>query len=162
DPNRFARRPGLQLGDPVVVHGYQEFAVDARSIVPLPTDPPLARKRVLVQRYFDRDFMAGKSFLDIGANGGFFSFWAAQQGAAKVTALDMDETYVELVRTVAAHTRLSRVRPVRTKVQDFDGQADVALAFAMIHWLYSCTANYGSLDAVVGKLASLTRDLLVV
>ena len=164
DPNRFARKPSLELelGEPVVVHGYQEFVLDARDIRPLPVDPPLGRKRDLVQRYFNRPFMAGRSFLDVGANGGFFSFWAAQMGASQVTALDMDSSYIAMIEKVAVHTGLTQVRPVEAKVQDFEGQADLVLAFAMVHWLYSCTANYGSLDAVVGKLARLTRDLLVV
>jgi hypothetical protein len=161
DPNRFARPASVELGDPVVVHGYQEFAVTARSIRPLPTDPPLAQKRNLVERYFNREFMAGKSFLDLGANGAFFSFWAAQCGASPVTAVDLDATYVDIVSRVAAHTGLG-VRAALAKVQDWEEPADVAFAFALVHWLYSCTANYGSLDGVIGKLASLTRELLVV
>jgi hypothetical protein len=162
DPNRYARPPSIELGSPTRVHGYQEFTLSETEVTPLPIDAPLETKRGLVQRYFEPSFMKGKTLLDIGANAGFFSFWALHSGAAGAVALDMDERYINLVTLAAKHHHIAGIRPCLVKAQDWEEPADLVLAFAMIHWLYSCTAAYGSLDAVIDKLADLTRHTLIV
>ncbi|MBK8619807.1 MAG: protein kinase family protein [Anaerolineales bacterium] len=45
---------------------------------------------------------------------------------------------------------------------DWKEPADVVVALALVHWIYSCTALIGSLDAVVEKLAGLTKYMLIV
>lgn len=162
DPNRFARPAGIELGSPLVIHGYQEYRLTPGEVIPSPEDAALERKRALVDRFFRKENLSGRSVLDLGANGGFFSFWARQQEAAEVVALDMDEAYLRLVRAAQERVGLDRIRVVHGKVQDWHEPADVVLAFALVHWLYSCTAAYGSLEAVVAKLSSLTRHLLIV
>ncbi len=161
-PNKFARAPGIELGKGISIHGYQEFKIQDGVVSPLPLDAPLRCKRHLAAPYFSPEFLGGKTLLDIGANGGFFSFWACQAGASQVVSLDMDETYLGLIRKAQAHLGWQKIRPVNCYVQDWEEPADVVLAFAMIHWLYSCTANFGSLEAVVAKLATLTRELLLI
>jgi O-antigen biosynthesis protein len=158
DPNRYARTAALEL----IVHGYQEYSITKNTIVPSPVDVPLNRKQELIKRYFRADFIKNKSLLDIGANGGFFDFWAEQSGAGRITALDIDEKYLENISKVKAFWNFENVRTVKANVQDWEEPADIVLAFAMIHWLYSCTSSYGSLDAVIKKLADLTNNLLVV
>jgi len=161
-PNKFARPPGIQVSrNAITVHGYQEFTISAEKIKPLSIDEPLRRKRKLVQVFFEPEFLTGKTVLDIGANGGFFSLWACQNGASGVVSLDMDQAYLDLIRKAQDALGWKQIRPINEKVQNWDEPADLVLAFAMIHWLYSCTANYGTLDAVVGKLASLTRSVLL-
>jgi predicted RNA methylase len=109
-PNQYARPSGLELGPETLIHGYQEFRLTAKTVEPLPQDPPLARKRQLLSPIFDSDFLAGKTLLDLGANGGFFTFWGRQRGAKDVVALDMDENYVSLIRTAQAHLGLNGTR----------------------------------------------------
>ena len=152
-PNKFARPPGIEAdGAEVTIHGYQEFKISLRNMMPKPMDHPLRRKKKLVQVYFEREFLAGKTVLDIGANGGFFSLWAAQSGASEVVALDMDETYLSLIRQAQQALGWKQIRRINERVQNWEEPADLVLAFAMVHWLFSCTANFGSLEAVVAKL----------
>jgi hypothetical protein len=161
-PNKFARPPGIEVeAGRVTIHGYQEFQLSERRIKPLPIDQPLQRKEELAGAFFNPEFLTGRTVLDIGANGGFFSLWACRNGASQVVSLDMDEVYLDLIRQAQTAFGWKTIRPVNTKVQDWDEPADLVLAFAMVHWLYSCTANYGSLDAVVRKLAGLSRSVLL-
>jgi 2-polyprenyl-3-methyl-5-hydroxy-6-metoxy-1,4-benzoquinol methylase len=60
---------------PLTIHGYQEYEIRAGKVSPLREDTLLRRKQQLAARFFRPSFIAGKSLLDIGANGGFFSFW---------------------------------------------------------------------------------------
>jgi hypothetical protein len=161
-PNKFARAPGIELGKGITIHGYQEFQIQDGMVSPLPLDAPLRRKQHLAAPYFSPEFLGGKTLLDIGANGGFFSFWACLAGASQVVSLDMDEAYLGLIRKAQTRLGWQKIRTVNRYVQDWEEPADVVLAFAMIHWLYSCTANFGSLEAVAAKLAALTGKLLLV
>jgi len=145
-----------------VIHGYQEFAIRDRQGLPIALDAPLQRKARLAKPYFNPEFMAGRTLLDVGANGGFFCFWARRVGAGRAVALEMDEAYTDLIRKAQAHLGRNEVETANGRVQDWEHPSDVVLAFAMVHWLYACTANYGSLDAVIAKLAGLTRELLLV
>src|SRR5438552_12243683 len=47
------------------------------------------------------DDLTGKSVLDIGCNGGFYSIQMKQRGAARVVAIDTDETYLAQARFAA-------------------------------------------------------------
>jgi tRNA A-37 threonylcarbamoyl transferase component Bud32/precorrin-6B methylase 2 len=161
-PNKFARAPGIELGSTVTVHGYQEYEIQPGKVTPLREDAQLRRKRQLVAPYFAPRFLTGKTLLDIGANGGFFSIWACQAGAKRVVALDLDKAYLSLIGQVQDHLGMPQIQRVNCRVQDWQESADVVLAFAMVHWLYSCTAGYGSLEAVINKLARLSRLVLLV
>jgi tRNA (mo5U34)-methyltransferase len=46
--------------------------------------------------------LAGKSVLDIGCNGGFYSIEMKRRGAARVVGIDFDETYLGQARFAAA------------------------------------------------------------
>lgn len=162
-PNKFARPPGIDLqAGRVTIHGYQEFQVSKRKIKPLPIDRPLQRKKELAGPFFNPEFLGGKTLLDIGANGGFFSLWACRNGARQVVSLDMDGAYLKLIRQAQNAFGWKNIRPIKAKVQDWEEPSDVVLAFAMVHWLYSCTADYGTLDAVIEKLARLSNVVLLV
>src|ERR1700677_487025 len=163
-PNKFARGPGIKrrIRGGITVHGYQEFQLSKRKIKPLPIDQPLQRKKELTQIFFSPEFLAGKKVLDIGANGGFFSLLACRNGASQVVSLDMDEAYLNLIRQAQTAMGWTNIRPINAQVQDWEEPGDLVLAFAMVHWLYSCTANYGSLAAVVEKLAALSRSILLI
>ena len=162
-PNKFARPPGIEVRPGrVTIHGYQEFRISPEKIEPLRIDQPLRIKRKLVQSIFNPDYLTGKTVLDIGANGGFFSLWACHNGARQVVSLDMDEAYLDLIRQAQTAFGWQNIRTIHARVQDWDEPADLVLAFAMVHWLYSCTANYGSLEAVVEKLAGLSRSLVLI
>jgi predicted Ser/Thr protein kinase len=162
-PNKFARPPGIEVrADCVTIHGYQEFQLSRRGIKPLPIDKPLRRKEELTGCFFSPEFLTGKTVLDVGANGGFFSLTACRNGASQVVSLDMDKTYLDLIRQAQTVFGWKNIRLINAKVQDWKEPADLVVAFAMVHWLYSCTANYGSMEAVVGKLAGLSRAILLI
>jgi len=146
----------------VTIHGYQEFQLTEHTITPLPMDQPLRRKAELASPFVKPEFLSGRTVLDIGANGGFFSFWTHLNGAKEVVSLDMDEAYLNLIRRAQSALGWTKIRVVNAKVQDWKEPFDLVFAFAMVHWLYSCTANYGSLNGVVEKLAALSRSILLV
>jgi hypothetical protein len=163
DPNRRARPARLEIHDGVAVfHGYQEFEATRSGVRVLEEDTILERKRRLLAPFFCPRYLRGRVLLDLGANGGFFCFWGLQSGAAGAIALEMDDQYVAMLEQARSHLQIGNLKVVKGIVGEWGTSAEVVLALALIHWIYSCTEAFGSLDAVVERLAALTGYMLVV
>lgn len=162
-PNKFARAPQIELYDhSAIFHGYQEFVLTKDAVRALPEDPSLQRKQKLLASYFCPRYLERRVVLDLGANAGFFCFWALQQGAEQAVAVDIDESYLQMVRDAKSRLEFHQLDIVNTNVADWKHPADVVLATALVHWVYSCTALFGSLDSVIERLARLTNYMLIV
>jgi uncharacterized coiled-coil protein SlyX len=163
EPNKFARPARLELKHhAVVVHGYQEFVLTRDAIRVLPEDPMLQRKQGLLAPFFQPRYLKQRTVLDLGAAAGFYCFWALQNGAESATALDIDENYIRMMEEVRTRLGFDALRVVKANVADWDEPGDVVLALTLVHWIYSCTAVLGSLDAVVSKLAQFAKYMLIV
>jgi hypothetical protein len=162
-PNKFAAANGLTLDDAGAhLRGYQSFSVNPEVGTLLATGPQLMAKEAALEHLFSRSIMAGRSVLDLGGNNGYFAFKALQRGASSATVVDIDpECIVNLNRVKTRYPTL-RLEAVCQGTDTWNRPADVVLAFALIHWVYSCTARALSLDRVVEALAALTRDALAV
>ncbi|GEM_PF-2049250 len=162
DPNRYADKPHLQLGPVARIGGYQKFLLSNLHIEVSPEDSKLRIKRNLTRKFFDPKWLRGKSVLDLGANGGFFCYYSLLNGATHTVALDIDDTYVRMVNSVKEYFGFHRLEVLKRNITAYEQSADVVFAFALVHWIYSCTSDYGSLEKVIQKLASLTNAVLIV
>lgn len=162
-PNQHARPPKLNINDDAVIfHGYQEYILTTTFVSILKSDQNLLKKYGYLQHFINHHYLQGRSFLDLGANAGFFCFLALQNGAVKATALDIDQEYLFMIMKARDILGFDNLKVVNRNVSDWNEPGDVVLAMALVHWIYSCTANYGSLDSVVEKLASLTNYILII
>ena len=162
-PNQPARPSALEIHDHhVVFHGYQEFSLAKDWISVLPADNSLQVKYGLLLPYFQPRFLKQRTLLDLGANAAFYCFWALQQKAEKAIAVDIDEEYLKMIERAKQRLGFENLEIFQANVVDWQEPADVVVALALVHWIYSCSADLGSLDAVIGKLASLTKYMLIV
>jgi len=163
EPNKFAFPASLEMHeDYVVFHGYQEYTLTKNSVIVADNDLNLKNKLDLLAPYFKPRYLAHRSVLDLGANAGFHSFWALQAGAEKVIAVDIDKDYLEMLKEAKIKLGFDNLEIEEANVMDWDKSADVVLAIALVHWLYSCTALFGSLDDVIKKLRQLTKYMFIV
>jgi len=162
-PNKYARPPKLELQDGTAIfHGYQEYVLTKNSIRVLSEDVNLQRKQEILIPYFTPRYLKQRTVLDLGSSAGFFCFWALQNGAEKAVAVDMDEAYIEMVEEARNKIGFHGLEVVKTNIMDWDTPADIVLALALVHWVYSCTALFGSLDSIIKKLSQLTRYMLII
>lgn len=162
-PNQHARPVSLEIHNQgIIFHGYQEYFLTKDWIQVSPMDFPLQKKYNLLLPYFRPRFLKQRTLLDLGANAAFYCFWALQQKAEKAIAVDIDEEYLKMVEEAKQQLGFEKLKIVRANVADWQEPGDVVVALALVHWIYSCTALIGSLDDVVGKLAQLTRYMLIV
>jgi serine/threonine protein kinase len=163
DPNKYARPPRLEFKDgSAVFHGYQEYTLTKDSVAVSEGDLGLLKKRELLAPFFRANYLSHRTVLDLGANAGFFSFWALQNDADKAVALDMDETYIAMVKDAARVLGFDRLEVVRANFSEWDKPSDIVLALALVHWVYSCTDVFGSVNSIVKRLAELTRYMMVI
>ena len=162
-PNALAPPARLITGPGVaIVRGYQNFSVTPEGVTPAVEDGMLRTKQSLMAPVWDRKLLYGRHVLDLGANAAFFALWSLEHGAASATAVDMDSAYLDIVARFKFHLKIDRLQVAKSHVDQWKEPADVVLALALVHWVYSCTSNFGSLDAVIGWLASLARYALVI
>ncbi len=163
DPNRYARAPRLDIeSQRAIFHGYQEFELTKSGLTVLPEDAALRKKQELLAPYFQPRYLADRTMLDLGANAAFFAFWAIQKGSRMATAVDMDAQYLDMVERAKKQLGFVQLRSVNANIVDWDEPADVVVALALIHWIYSCTASFRSLDVAVARLRGLTKSMLLV
>lgn len=163
DPNKYARPARLEFQNgSAVFHGYQEFTLTKNSLTVSEEDAGLQKKRDLLAPFFRANYLSQRTVLDLGANAGFFSFWALQNEAAKAIALDMDETYLTMVKNAARRLGFDGLEVVRANFSEWKKPSDIVLALALVHWVYSCTALFGSVNSVVKRLAGMTRYMVVI
>lgn len=163
DPNRFARPLEIEEYDEsIVIHGYQEYVLTKDTLSVIDIDNQLKRKRYVLEKYFTKNYLYDRSFLDIGSNAGFFSFWALQNGAKEVFSLYIDDKYQNVIRMCCDKFGFTGINTVKTNITEWKEPTDIVLALALIHWIYSCTATYGSIDAAIKKLSDLTNYMLII
>ena len=84
------------------------------------------------------------------------------KGAEKAIAVDIDDAYLQMVPEVKTHLEFHDLDIVKANVANQNDPADIVLAAALVHWIYSCTALFGCHDAIVEKLARLTNYMPIV
>lgn len=163
EPNKFARPASIEIDKyAATFHGYQEFTLTSKGLYIADIDATLQRKHDLLRRYLDPQVVSCRTVLDLGAGTGYFCFLAMQNGAHSAIALDMDEKYLAMIQRAVVELDIHGITAVHTNVMDWHQQADITISLALIHWIYSCTANYGSLDSAVFKIAQLTGYMAVI
>ena len=76
--------------------------------------------------------------------------------------MDMDSNYCDVVQKVIDHYNFDNVNIINDNVVNYDKKADVVIALALVHWIYSCTSFFGSMDKTVKWLKDRTNDSLIV
>jgi hypothetical protein len=150
------RRPKLVIKtDQIVFSGYQSFIL-SDSIVPL--SKKLKRKFNLIQRHLDK--ISGLSCLDLGCANMFFGFYCYINGAA-VDAVEVDSEYIKDIRRICDEKNFN-INVHQMNIEGYTKPADIVFALSIIHWLYSCSASFMSLESVIVFLSSLSKRFMFI
>ena len=159
-PNKFAPKSKIEIKEDFInVNGYQKFIIYKNKILPNGDSYDLVNKYNLLKEDLIKK-LSGKTFLDLGANSGFFTFLAHQNGAT-CTAIDMDNEYIEIIKKITSHYNYN-IRIQQTNISKWNESADIVYALSLIHWIYSCTSIYGSMSKLIKYLRSITNEYLII
>jgi predicted RNA methylase len=155
-------RPSTTInGTDIIFSGYQKFSYD-KTLTPLNDD--LKYKVSLLDPIIRDTINEESSFLDVGCANFYFGFLANTLGAKKVTGVELDIDYVNNIKKIIEVKDLKGINVINSNAQDFksEEQYDVVNAMAIIHWLYSCSAFFGSLENVINYFSNLTSNTLII
>ena len=141
-------------------NGYQKFILTHSSVKPQTQNVKYRELRNCLKRIK----LNGKTVADIGANNGVVSYISRSEGALKVFALDHDKECIDNMERVNAHLLIPNVNPTMFSFGDklCGMKFDVVIAMAIVHWVYSCTSNFGCLTKIVSYLKNLTKSHLII
>ena len=111
-----------------------------------------------------RNTTLARTFMDVGCNAGLTSLLAQAQGYTEVTSLDHDTEYVDMLKKIAVQDNVETVlRPQQfTFGSQFPTKADVVFVGALIHWVFTCTADFGRFDLIMDYLLTAVSQVLLI
>lgn len=145
----------------VQVDGTQAYTLTRYMPHPSPDDVLLCKKHELLKNYLSPAYLKNCTLTDFGASGGFFCFWALSQQAQCVNALDTDDENIQAIEQLNSFWGGSNLKIVKANWHDWKQEANVVLAFDLYKWIHGPTTTSHTLDDVINKLATLTRDILI-
>lgn len=165
------RRQGSQKEIPKVaykngvvhVSGYQRYVISPTGIT-LRLMGTYYDKFLFLKQFAEKCKASEKvhSLTDLGCSNGLLGFLAARAGIQSVVGLDHDKQCIDLVNKVCSLMKTSNYKAGFYRFGQPVSKTDVVTACALIHWVYSCTASFGSLEKIMDYLASLTNNFLLV
>ncbi len=156
-----SEQPAMMVAGGVIsVAGYQVFKIAQGKVI----KDGMSRKYRSLYQFFQANralLGANASLLDIGCSAGILCFLAKESGFAKVTGIDHDPEYIEMMQAVSRTSGLE----VDAQVGDWKaatGTHDVVCMLALIHWVYSLTGTEGSFSSVYRYLHARTGKYLLI
>jgi len=159
-----AETPSINIaGATVRVGGYQSYWIN------LQTNDIKFYKKIPKFEYIKsvlhnlRSNADAATLTDIGCSGGEISFIAQHVGYKRIICLEHDSEYVSTVKRLVSIQNLTNVVfPREFSFGERFNKTDVVVCGALIHWVFSCTADFGDFNAIMKYLiASVGKFLLI-
>lgn len=146
--------------------GYQTYDIFKIKRAPgykIVTQNPVHKHKYSIVRpylYAQKDRLT--SITDFGCSAGIMGLTAYSDGFKKIMFVDHDVEYLNLVSKALNFISADEPIIIKGKLNDLSHKTDVLFAFAVIHWLYSSTELFGSLDAVIQRFKSISSKTIFV
>lgn len=142
------------------VDGYQHFYINKTTLIP--RDNYLIIKNNILQNLL-MNFSHYENVMDIGSSNGYFTYLASSMPYKNCYAVEHDKEYVDGIKYINDKYNFDKVKVFMAKFSNItDMTADVVLFLALIHWVYSCTELYGSIEEIIKKLSAITNRVLII
>ena len=166
-----------QQNKTITVKGYQTYRLTSRGTVDLIGGRHDGKMHAIFQflktlhkKWKKKSNGSRMTMADVGCSNGLVSFLGWQAGFQKVYALDHDKACISLLQDVTrqqssltnCRSSTSVITPTQYSFGDDFPCSDVVVAGAIIHWVYSCTSAFGSLESIIEYLASHTKHVLII
>ena len=148
----------------IMVSGYQEFIISKvnRSIIFI--SKPY--KFTFISNLFKKLNQDNcETICDIGCSAGLCSLIAHNNNFKEITSLDHDSEYIETLKQVK---NLCNIDNINERVFSFgdefsdDDKFDVVFCGALIHWVFSLTADFRNFDKIINYLFKITKRYLAI
>lgn len=149
--------------DKIIVDGYQQFIIDKKTKVI--TVRSKAKKFVLIANLMKdlNNTYNCKSIVDIGCSSGLTSLIALNSNFDHIVSLDHDSEYINTLKILINDCNISEITPNIYSFGDkINEKFDVVFCGAIIHWIFSLTADFRNFDSIISYLVNITNKYLVI
>jgi len=158
--------PSFEIMETTIrVYGYQKFDIK-NNVVDLNRTKYHQKFdwiRNKLQIFVQDENIPTNTFMDIGCNAGLTSFLAFEVGFQHVTSLDHDGEYIKMLEQIVALEKNTVIHPKEFSFgEPFPQKSDVVFVGALIHWVFTCTANFGKFDAIMDYLSTVVSEVLLI
>ncbi len=156
--------PKIEIkGNEVFVSGYQNFKINIIT-------KKITFKGIYVDKFsyinslFDKLNKEGcNTIVDIGCNSGLSSFIAYNNNFKNIVSLDHDSEYISTLASIKKYTSITNIHESVYNFGDIISEKyDVVFCGAIIHWIFSLTADFRNFDSIVRYLISFTKKYIVI
>ena len=162
-PNQHAPKPSIDICEEnIYVNGYQAYSLTKKSVKPSDLSYDLTKKTNLLADYYQTQFIKGKTFLDLGAASGYFTFMAILNDCKNATAIDIDQNHLKIMNTIINEYNIKNIEIICGNIDSYDDKADIVNALSIIHWIFSCTSILGNMGNMIAFLRDLTKETLFI
>ena len=104
-----------------------------------------------------------KSLVDIGCNSGLTSLIALNNNFEYIVSLDHDPEYIQTLKTIKNKCNITKINESVYSFGDIiNKKFDVVFCGALIHWVFSLTADFRNFISIISYLTSLTNNILII
>lgn len=150
-------------GNEVFVSGYQNFKINIIT-KKITFKGYYVDKFSYINSLFDKLNKEGcNTIVDIGCNSGLSSFIAYNNNFKDIVSLDHDSEYISTLASIKKYTSITNIRESIYNFGDIISEKyDVVFCGAIIHWIFSLTADFRNFDSIVRYLISFTKKYIVI
>lgn len=168
DPNRKvgsqSETPHIKtVGQNVHVSGYQKFIINKNTRA-ITFQIKHQKFSYISQLLSDLNKTNNcNTIVDIGCNSGLSSFIASSQNFKNILSLDHDPEYINTLRKIKNECKITNINErIFSFGNEINEKFDVVFCGAIIHWIFSLTANFGNFDSIIQYLLLSTKKYLVI
>ena len=168
DPNRNvgsqSETPRIKYQDDnILINGYQNFIINkkTRQIIFLSKNKKFSYISDLFHDLNKNNNC--NSVVDIGCSSGLSSFIAFNQNFKHIVSLDHDIEYINTLGIIKEKCNITNINEKKFSFGNkIDEKFDVVFCGAIIHWIFSLTANFRNFDSIIKYLIPITNKYLVI
>ena len=149
--------------DNIIVSGYQKFVINkkTRNIEYIGKKTKFIYINKLMKKLNTEHNCI--SLVDIGCSSGLTSFIALNNNFEYIVSLDHDPEYIQTLRTIKNKCNITKINESVYSFGDrITKKFDVVFCGALIHWVFSLTADFRNFISIISYLISLTNKFLII
>lgn len=147
----------------IIVKGYQIFTID--KITRRITYKGKKEKFKYIEKIFNELNKNNncKSIVDIGCSSGLSSLIALNSNFDNIVSLDHDPEYIKILKKIKESCNITKINEFLYKFGDnLNDKFDVVFCGAIIHWIFSLTADFRKFDKIISYLDSISNNFLII
>ena len=149
--------------DYIIVYGYQRFSINKKTkkIMFNKKQKKFNYINELLKKLNKTDNCT--SIVDIGCNSGLTSLIAYNNNYNNIVSLDHDPEYINILSTIKEHLNIKEINEtVFTFGNNINQKFDIVFCGAIIHWIFSLTADFRNFDSIISYLIQFTNKYILI